>query len=85
MSSINLLEFIAVVVNVWWIILRKGPGQTILDFTDNSSALGWLYKSSFNTVTYVSHDVIARQMATIFLENNAKLYSQHIKGGKCDR
>ena len=40
MFIINLIEFIAAVVNIWLIILRKGPGQTILNFTKNLSALG---------------------------------------------
>ena len=67
---------------MWWIILRKGPGQTILNFTNKSSALGWLYKASFNPVTHASHSVVARHLARMVLENNATLYSQHIKGKK---
>ena len=80
--SINLLEFIAAVVKIWLLLLRCPRGRTILNFTDNSSALGWLYKASFNPVTHAAHDTVARHLATLLLKHDATLYSQHIKGSQ---
>ena len=50
--STNLLEFITAVVNTQIILLRKPKNKIILCFTGSSSALGWLYHSTFNPVTH---------------------------------
>ena len=77
--SINLLEFIASAITIH-LTIRSARGSTkILAFTDNSSALGWLYKASFAKCQPV-HDTVARWLATTLMNNNAALYSQHIRG-----
>ena len=53
--------------------------QKILTFTDNSSALGWLYKASFKDCQPV-HDTVARWLARSLIKKGSALYSQHIKG-----
>ena len=78
--TINLLEFIAAVVNVWMVVRDGLPDKKILCFTDSSSALGWLYHSIFNPVTQPLHDRVARQLAGILLEQDCTLYSQHVPG-----
>ena len=80
--SINLLEFIAAILTIKMVIRnkRKDSVLKILSLTDSSSALGWMYKSSFNPLNYPLHDVVARHMATNLMENNTSLYSQHISG-----
>ena len=40
--TINLLEFIAAVVNVWMVVCDGLPDKKIMCYTDSSSALGWL-------------------------------------------
>jgi hypothetical protein len=79
---INLLKFIAAVVNIWWLVLRKGKGRIILNFTDNSGALVCLHKSSFNPITHKHHNIVARKLARILLDHESTLYSQHIKGSQ---
>ena len=63
--SINLLELVASVVNIWMIFRNKGPDVKILNFTDSSSALGWLFKSCFNPVDFPVHDVVAKKISFI--------------------
>ena len=48
--------------------------------TDNSSAVGWLFKANFDPNTQQKHDVIARHMARILLDFDTALYPQHIPG-----
>ena len=49
-------------------------------YTDNSSALGWLHKASFDPVKKEAHNHVAREMAKFLMDNELSLYSQHIKG-----
>ena len=80
---INLLEFIASVVAIW-LDLKENKQQTIhpkiLALSDNSSTIGWLYKSNFNVKSHPGHDKVARKLAEILMEHDASLESQHIKG-----
>ena len=78
--TINLLEFIAAVVNIWMVVRDGLPDKKILCYTDSSSALGWLYHSTFNPVTQPLHDQVARHLAGILLETDCTLYSQHVPG-----
>ena len=48
--------------------------------TDNSSAVGWLYKSSFNPKTHSLHDNVARKLARILLDTESCISSQHTPG-----
>jgi len=79
---INLIEFIASVVAIWLELLQnksiKHP--KILALSDNSSTIGWLYKSNFNVKTQPGHDKVARKLANLLLDSEASIESQHIKG-----
>jgi len=80
---INLLEFIASFVAIWLDILEdnnKTKYKRYMALTDNSSAVGWLYKSNFNPKTHPGHDVIARKMAEVLIDSESTVESQHIKG-----
>ena len=80
---INLLEFIACTIGIWIETMKKSNKESFLKvkaLTDNSSAVGWLYKSSFNPHTHKLHDTIARKLAKILLESNSNIVSQHTPG-----
>ena len=63
--SINLLEFLASVINIWMIGISCGTERKILNYTDSSSTLGWLFKSCFNPVEFPIHDTVARKLALL--------------------
>ena len=77
--SINLLEFIAAAITIVLTIRDSNKPHKILALTDNSSALGWLYKASFTT-SMEAHNKTARWLAGQLLKKDAALYSQHIPG-----
>ena len=77
--SINLLEFIAAVITIELTLRNSNVAQRILSFTDSSSALGWLHKSSFSRSQPV-HDKVARYLATVLMNADSALYAQHIRG-----
>ena len=77
--TINLLEFIAASITVFLTMKATSQPQRVLAFTDSSSALGWMYKASF-PIEQHTHDKVARWLALKSIDNNATLYSQHIKG-----
>ena len=52
----------------------------ILAFTDNSSALGWMYHSTFNPVQNPQHDTTARYLANLLLAAEASLHPEHVPG-----
>ena len=80
---INFLEFLASIVSIWLDIIQDN-NQTkykkYLVLTDNSSAVGWLYKSNFNLKTHPGHDILARKLARILMNSESTIESQHIKG-----
>ena len=61
-ASINLLEFItsAITIKMHLLYERKKGGQYphLLAFSDSSSAVGWLYHSTFNPVADPMHDTV---------------------------
>ena len=77
--SINLLEFIAALVNIWPILYNKPRNKRILCFTDNLSALGWLHHSTFNPVTQPLHDNIQQES---YLATNAPCTCSTLKENK---
>ena len=82
-ASINLLEFMAAIVTIEMSIIYDHHATTsphILAYTDSSSALGWLYHSTFNPVQNPCHDDVARYLARLLFQKEASLYSEHIKG-----
>jgi hypothetical protein len=81
-ASINLLEFMAAIITIKMSLLHdpKSPFPRFLSFTDSSSALGWLYHSTFNPVNQPQHDKVARYFATTLFEADATLHPVHIPG-----
>jgi hypothetical protein len=82
-SSINSLEFIGCVINIWidhfHQLLHKEA--CILSQTDSTTALGWLKKSDFSDK---SEELVqlstARKLADIILESETCLFSQWFPG-----
>ena len=79
---INTIEFTAATIGLWLEIImnEKTEYLRINCLTDNSSAVGWLFKANFNPDTKQKHDMIARRMATVLLKSESALYPQHIPG-----
>jgi hypothetical protein len=81
----NPLEFLAMVINLW-VQLLENPGsdsQCLLALGDNTSAIGWLYKTSFIKPDSAYYDVvhmIAEKLAELFLDTPHCLASQHFPG-----
>jgi hypothetical protein len=85
----NLLEFLAMVVTIWLIIIEcaeEGSSEDcILALGDNTSGIGWLFRSGKikpQSVYYTAVQLIARKLATLVLESSHCLASQHLKGSK---
>ena len=78
--TLNLLEILASAVTIYMTILQMGQGSYILAFTDSSSALGWMHKSSFDPVNAESHDAVSCWIGWKLVSNETSLYSQNIKG-----
>ena len=66
--------------NMYMTILQLGQVSHILVFTDSSSALGWIHKTSYDPVNSGSHDYVARWIGWTLVSNETCLYSQHVKG-----
>ena len=80
----NLLEFVGMVVNVWLECLDKTTDQAcILAVGDNTSAIGWLFRTaSLDQIGHAheAHLFVARTLAQLLLEHECCIASQHIKG-----
>jgi hypothetical protein len=80
----NLLEFLGMVVNVWLECLDTTSTQScILAIGDNTSAIGWLFRTSKLDPTEPAHDAhlfVARHLAVLLLEHHCCIASQHING-----
>ena len=72
------------IVNVWLECLdSKDTHSCVLAIGDNMSAIGWLSNTSSLDPSWAAHSAhlfAARHLATILLEYNCCLASQHIKG-----
>jgi len=79
---INLLEFIASFIGIWLEIIneKETKYKKFRALTDNSSAVGWLYKSNFNPKTHPGHDTVARTLAKVLMNSESSVESQHIRG-----
>ena len=81
---INLLEFIASAIGIWLEVLESKKNYQhftrIRALSDNSSAVGWLYKSSFTHTDHQPHDKVARQLASILLSSEVTITPQHTPG-----
>ena len=80
--SNNALEFLASLVGCWVDILegQVPPESCYLANTDSSCCLGWIYKSNFQTIDHSFHSDIAELLATLFMEAQSTIFSQHFKG-----
>jgi hypothetical protein len=80
----NLLEFAAMVINVWLECLEPETDQNcILAVGDSTSAIGWLFKSAgFNPAgsNHDAHLMVARKLASVLITHGCCLASQHIRG-----
>jgi hypothetical protein len=82
-ASINLLEFLAAIVTIHLSITKDHHTSChphILAFTDNSSAAGWLYHSTFDPIQNKCHDDAARYLACLLFRHGATLHPEHIPG-----
>jgi hypothetical protein len=69
--------------------LWKMTEASILALGDNTSAIGWLFKTSRlemhkEELGYTAHLMVARKVATLVLEANCCLASQHLAGSRND-
>ena len=77
---INFLEFLAAWIGIWIEIIQSTKKyERYICLTDNSCALGWLYKANFCPENKAHNDLVARKMAEILMEEEATIFSQHIK------
>ena len=81
----NLLEFTAMVVNIWLECLDATTGDfpCILAVGDSTSAIGWLFKTAGLDLTgtlHKSHLMVARHLATLLIDHDCCLASQHLRG-----
>jgi hypothetical protein len=85
----NVLEFLGMMITIWLVLVEceeTGSQQDcILALGDNTSAIGWLYKSGklpIDSPYYNAVQFIARQLARLVTGSSHCLASQHIKGDK---
>ena len=82
-ASINFLEFLASIVTILLgldIETYTSNHPSVLAFSDNSSAVGWLYHSTFHPATHDHHDKLARHLARELFKRQATLHPEHIPG-----
>ena len=82
----NALEYIAMTVNAIIScrdVHHQYSSPCVLALGDNTSAIGWLYRSSrLNQPHHTIHLRVARHLAHEIINNDCCLYSQHIQGSK---
>jgi hypothetical protein len=85
----NLLEFLAMMINIWLIVLDCSDAdaheECILALGDNTSGIGWLYRSGSikpSSVYYAPVQMVARKLAEIIADSSHCLASQHLRGKK---
>jgi hypothetical protein len=78
----NLLEFLAAIITIWLQLLDSTtqPLPCLLALTDNSSAVGWLHKANIDEAQNKALHIASRKLATLVIEADCCLYSQHFKG-----
>ncbi len=82
-NALNSLEYVDSIITIQ-LYLRSLPPTTsypcILSIRDNTNAIGWLHKSSFDESTHSLHSSLARHLAKLLMTVQACRYSQHIPG-----
>ena len=83
----NILEFLAMTINLWLALIEcEEQGKTdelILALGDNTSAIGWIFKTSKLTKDsqyYTAANFIARKTANLLTKSKNILVAQHIPG-----
>jgi hypothetical protein len=78
----NLFEFMGMAISIWLeCLVPTDNAECILSLGDNTSAIGWLFRSSHVNPTSLSFDAIqlvARKVATLIMESPHCIASQHI-------
>jgi hypothetical protein len=85
----NLLEFLAMMITTWLILLDCDSlglkEECLLVLGDNTSAIGWLFRSGSIPTTSFYYDAVqfvARKLAELLTASTHILASQHLKGKK---
>jgi hypothetical protein len=79
--TLNGLEYLASIITIeHYLGHSTSTYPCILSLLDSTSAIGWLYRSSFDLSSHSIHATLARHLATIMIDQQACLYSQHIPG-----
>lgn len=80
--SINVLEFMACVIEIWLELLHDNikPEDCILALTDNKSAAGWLHKCNTNKTLHRIRTATAHKLAKLGMKYGFIVHPQHIKG-----
>jgi hypothetical protein len=80
----NFLEFPGMVKNVWLMCLTfTEKSESLLAVGDNTSAIGWMFRSSKvpkESLYYAALQMGARKLATLIIDSEHCLASQHTKG-----
>ena len=79
--SNNLFEFICQVVTIWVDCLDGVVDSTssVLGLSDNSSATGWMFKSSFGS-NKPNHQRVSEKLTELVLQHDFQLHPEHILG-----
>jgi hypothetical protein len=83
----NVLEFLAMAITIWMVLIdcaeRALHEESVLALGDNTSAIGWIFRSS-RLDPYFPYfrpvQLIARKIAELLLDSPQSLCAQHIKG-----
>jgi hypothetical protein len=78
----NLLEFMAALTTIWIETEQESTPalSCILALGDNSSAVGWLHKANVDPNQNKALHTASRKLASLLMESECCLYSQHFKG-----
>jgi hypothetical protein len=84
----NVLEYFAMVITIWLCLLHCKvealEQECILALGDNTSAVGWLFKTTGvhqDSFYYDPVRMVSRKVAELMLGTSHCLYSQHIVWG----
>jgi hypothetical protein len=83
----NVLEFLAMAITLWLMVIEcthvGARHECLLALGDNTSAIGWLFRSSkldHDSKYFTVVELIARQVVTLLLDSEHCLFGQHIWG-----
>jgi len=81
----NLLEFLGMMVSILLMIRETRPDEeaVLLALGDNTSAIGWIFKSGKlpkQSRYYAPARMMARKIAEVTIQANVQVVAQHLKG-----